>query len=187
MAQRESDVITMVPAQGTIERSGAYRADPLWLRMEAFAFDEPGVVLPYTLRLARDNAWSRYYALRVVEEYRKFCYLTCSSLTPLTPSDAVDQAWHLHLVHTRNYWEEFCANTLRQPLHHQPTRGGEAESTKYRELYERTLVAYRDTFGFAPPDDIWPDVDGRFSHARRFCRIDVAAFWLLAKPKWAKH
>jgi hypothetical protein len=34
----------------------------------------------------------------------------------------VDQAWHLHLTFSENYWKVFCPQILGSPLHHHPTR-----------------------------------------------------------------
>ena len=61
------------------------------------------------MRLASENGWSREYAVRVMQEYRRFAFLAVAAGHPVSPSDAVDQAWHLHLVYTRSYWDEFCA------------------------------------------------------------------------------
>jgi hypothetical protein len=52
---------------------------------------------------------------------------------------------------------------LNQPLHHQPTQGGEAEREKFREQYARTLESYVHLFGETPPKAIWPAVAERFS------------------------
>jgi hypothetical protein len=101
----------------------------------------------------------------------------------VTPSDAVDQAWHLHLLYTRNYWEDFCGGVLKCPFHHGPTRGGTDESVRYFTWYETTLVSYRRIFGVQPPADIWPASETRFSTARAFRRVDTASFWLVPKPR----
>jgi uncharacterized membrane protein YgcG len=101
----------------------------------------------------------------------------------VTPSDSVDQAWHLHMVYTRSYWDELCGKTLGKPLHHGPTKGGLAEDLKFHEWYERTLKSYEQEFQEPPPADIWPGAKVRFSSARRFQRVDVADVWLVPKEK----
>src|SRR5262245_51302236 len=103
----------------------------LWDRLRAFDLDDPASPLRFTGRLARENRWEPDYTRRVVEEYKRFALLAVVAGHPVTPSDAVDQAWHLHLVYTRSYWDEFCGTVLGRPLHHGPTRGGSAESAKY--------------------------------------------------------
>jgi len=173
-------VIATLPAP---DAAPDYRQDALWLRLQQFVLDDPNSAMPFSLRLARDNGWSRHYAIRVVAEYKKFCYLALRSGDAVTPSDAVDQAWHLHLIYTENYWEEFCADVLRQPLHHNPTRGGQEQREKFRGDYAGTLDAYRRIFGAEPPDDIWPQVDARFANASAFRRIDLTLSWILPKPR----
>jgi hypothetical protein len=49
--------------------------DELLLRLESFEIDEPGVAFPFSVRLARENGWSRSFARRVVDEYKRFVWL----------------------------------------------------------------------------------------------------------------
>jgi hypothetical protein len=136
---------------------GSYRADPeLRARIQAFSPDEPGVVFPFSARLAEENGWTREHARRVTREYLRFVYLAMTAGHPVTPSLAVDEAWHLHLTYTRSYWEEMCGRVLGRPLHHEPTRGGTDEEAKFAGWYARTLAAYRAAFGEEPPAAIWP-------------------------------
>ncbi len=157
--------------------------DPLWSKLEAFELDVNGDSLTFTRRLARENGWSPDFAGRVVEEYRRFLFLAMRAGHPVTPSDEVDQAWHLHLVYTHSYWDELCGEVLGRPLHHGPTRGGRAEDDKYHEWYEKTLASYKRVFGRTPPADIWPEAGRRFSSEMRWRRVNVAACWLLPKSK----
>ena len=75
----------------------------LYDRLLAFQFDPPGVELTFERRLSRENGWSREYARRVVDEYRRFVLLAMEAGHVVTPSEEVDQAWHLHLIYTRSY------------------------------------------------------------------------------------
>jgi hypothetical protein len=75
----------------------------LWERIQAYEPDDPRAAVPFSARLARDNGWSEEFAERVVAEYRRFAFLAVAAGHPVSPSDAVDQAWHLHLLYTR-YW-----------------------------------------------------------------------------------
>ena len=97
----------------------------LWQRIEAFSPDDPTARLTFTRRLARENGWSLGYAVRVVDQYKRFMFLTVAAGHAVTPSEDVDQAWHLHLAYTRSYWNDFCGEVLRCPVHHGPTRGGQ--------------------------------------------------------------
>ena len=153
--------------------------DVLWQKLTAFAFDPGPVTLTFARRLARENSWGTPHAERVVEEYRRFVYLAMRAGHPVTPSDAVDQAWHLHLTYTRSYWEEMCAGVLGKPLHHGPTQGGAAEDDKFRDWYLATLASYRRLFQSEPPADIWPPADERFANADRFARVDTTESWVI--------
>lgn len=124
--------------------------------------DDPGSDLPFTRRLARENRWTVDFAVRVVNEYRRFCYLAVAAGHPVTPSDEVDQAWHLHLLYTRDYWDDFCPRVLGKPLHHGPTKGGPREGTRFDEQYRKTLESYQRLFGEPPPPEIWPEPSVRF-------------------------
>jgi len=127
----------------------------LWQRLEAFDFDDGRPLQTFAQRLAEENHWSLGFAKRVIDEYRRFLFLAVAAGHPVTPSHAVDEAWHLHLNYTRSYWERLCKDVLRQPLHHDPTRGGAAEDRKFADWYERTRQSYEEFFGHAPPADIW--------------------------------
>ena len=128
----------------------------LWQRIRHFGIDAPGATLPFSVRLAREQGWTPGYADRVVEEYRRFAFLAVAAGHGVTPSKAVDEAWHLHLLYTRSYWEEFCPKALGRPLHHHPADGGLDDETKYAGWYEATLASYGRMFGESPPADVWP-------------------------------
>ena len=145
----------------------------LWARIRGFSLDESGSDLTFTRRLARENGWTEAYARRVVEEYKKFMLLVVAAGHPASPSDQVDQAWHLHMTYTKSYWERFCREALCRPLHHEPTRGGLDEGRKYAAMYEKTLGSYRAFFGQEPPADIWPETRSRFSEDTRFERVNL--------------
>jgi len=133
-----------------------------------FSFDEGMPDLPFAARLARENGWSRAYAARAIHEYRRFMTLMVIANHPVTPSEHVDQVWHLHLLYTRNYWDQFCGKLLGTPLHHDPTEGGLEEGAKFRNWYSNTLKSYETLFHEPAPKDIWPDVDSRFRQQRTF-------------------
>lgn len=154
----------------------------LWDRLRAFDPDDPASPLSFTRRLARENRWTDDYTRGVVDEYKRFAFLAVVAGHPVTPSDAVDQAWHLHLVYTRSYWDDFCGEVLKQPLHHGPTRGGSAESAKYHDWYAKTLESYRRVFGQEPPADIWPAPDVRFGKDLRFVRVNLGTHWVIPRP-----
>lgn len=152
----------------------------LWAKIEAFAFDDPDVDRPFSQRLAEENGWTREYAREVIEEYRRFLYLGVTIGHPVTPSDPVDQAWHLHLLYTQSYWENLCRDTLQTPFHHGPSRGGRSENEKYTDFYRRTLDSYQTHFGPAPAS-VWPVGPQTKQHHQR---IDMIAFEKQVKRKY---
>lgn len=144
-------------------------ATDLWQRLAAYEIGPPDAALTFIARLARENRWNAAFTERVLREYKRFCYLAVVAGHEVTPSDAVDQAWHLHLTYTRDYWDRFCPSVLGMPLHHGPTAGGPVERSRYYDQYAMTLKAYEDHFGEAPPADVWPPA------ARRF-RVDPLSY-----------
>lgn len=51
------------------------------------------------------------------------CFLSVVSDTPVTPSQDVDEVWHVHLTYLRDYWDVWCGRVLQRRLHHDPTEG----------------------------------------------------------------
>ncbi|QDU77128.1 hypothetical protein Pan97_41900 [Bremerella volcania] len=138
------------------------QAQALWSKIEAFSFDQPGATLTFAARLARENGWRLGFAQRVIDEYRRFLFLSMVAGHPVSPSEAVDQAWHLHLTYTKSYWQALCGEILPRPLHHCPTQGRREETEKFDDWYTKTLASYQSYFGQAPPSDIWPPVGEQF-------------------------
>lgn len=151
-------------------------------RVRSFSLDEKGSALPFTSRLAREQGWTHAFSARVADEYKRFMVLAVASGHAVTPSESIDQAWHLHLLYTRSYWQKFCGEVLRCDIHHDPTTGGGEESEKFSQWYEQTLLSYAKIFGESPPSDIWPPPALRFRKAGRKRWIDLSKFWLI--PRW---
>lgn len=153
----------------------------LWNSIKEFEFDDDLAAQTFTDRVARENGWKYDFAVRAIDEYKKFMFLICVSNQPLTPSDQVDQVWHLHLLYTQSYWKEFCGNVLKREVHHGPTKGGTTEGKKFINWYLKTQELYRLFFQENPPSDIWPDADTRFKRTN-FQRIDKDNHWIIKKP-----
>jgi uncharacterized protein (TIGR04222 family) len=152
-------------------------------RLEQFQLDLPDVSFPFSRKLARENGWSADYTQRAIAEYKRFAFLACAAGHPVSPSEDVDQVWHLHLTYTESYWTVFCPQVLQRRLHHQPTRGGATESEKFDHWYARTLASYAEFFGENPPADIWPDPDSRRRAKHEFVRVDRCRHWVIPRPR----
>lgn len=153
----------------------------LWNRIQQFRFDDPDTSFTFSERLARENGWTKTYTQRVIEEYKKFIFLCCVSDTGVTPSDPVDQAWHLHLTFTKSYWTDLCKNTLEKEIHHNPTKGGQNEAAKFDDFYSGTKAVYISLFQEEPPADIWQPNHIRFTDIN-FQRVNLKDYWLIKKP-----
>ena len=134
----------------------------LWDRLSRYKIEDHESKFTIVDRMCRENMWDYWYAMRVVQEYMRFCFLAAEAGHTVTPSTDVDIVWHTHLLYTRDY-EEFCDKVLQYKLHHGPTKGGKQENDKFEDLYERTLESYRRIFREEPPKDIWKPSQERFS------------------------
>ncbi|OQP47788.1 hypothetical protein A4H97_30975 [Niastella yeongjuensis] len=128
----------------------------LWSSIQQFPLDDPNAAITFSHKLAAKQNWLPFFTERVIEEYRKFLFLCCISPNGASPSQVVDEAWHLHLTYTKSYWIDLCKNTLNKDIHHHPSRGGDEEDHKHHDWYAETLLLYESVFGSPPPDDIWP-------------------------------
>lgn len=151
-------ISTVVVDKTTMDaiRTIPYLDSPLWVALSFHTIGPEDAALSFAARLARENGWSESQAERVIGEYKRFCFLAVTAGHEVTPSDAVDQAWHLHLTYSRDYWERFCPEILGRPLHHGPTAGGAEERARYFEQYAETLKSYERVFGESAPVDLWP-------------------------------
>lgn len=155
---------------------------PLFERLWAHPFEHPDQRRDIVRRLAMEQGWTLDQARQAVEEYRRFCFLACVAGHPVTPSEEVDAVWHLHLLHTRDYWEVFCPHVLQRPLHHGPTLGGAKEEARFYEQYAKTLESYQRFFG-NPPVAWWPAARWRFQPSRCWRWVYLPHAWVIPKPK----
>jgi len=153
----------------------------LYERIEKFSFDGSAPDHSFIERLAKDNGWTRAYAVRVLTEYRRFAFLTVAAGHQAVPSDDVDQVWHHHILQTRS-WSEFCRDVLKQTIDHDPARVGGADGVRFIDGYESTLKSYRRYFG-EPPLDIWPSAKIRFGRDLHFQRVNTKTHLLIPR-KW---
>lgn len=144
---------------------------PIWAALRDYDIGPETAALTFTERLARENGWSAVHAGRVFYEYKRFCFLAATSGHMVTPSDAVDQAWHLHLTYSRDYWQRFCPHVLGRELHHEPTKGGPDQRHLHFEQYAETLKSYEAVFGQSAPADLWPGARQRLMEDPKARRV----------------
>ena len=153
----------------------------LWQRIADHRIGPPDASLSFAARLARENRWDIVHAERVIGEYKRVCYLAMTAGREVTPSDAVDQAWHLHLTYSRDYWQVFCAQVLGGEFHHGPTQGGPVERDRFYHQYAATLAVYEAAFGTPPPSDIWPAAGRRFTVDPEGVRVNHSDVLILSR------
>lgn len=157
--------------------------DPLWHGIDAVDFDELGTPYSFARRLADENGWTPNYAARVIDEYKRFCYLAVRAGHAVVPSDAIDQVWHLHLAFSDHYWRVFCGEVLGMDLHHCPANGGDPEdAADHRESYAETIRSYVRLSGELPPTDIWPDTETQFGPGVAMRRVNPADYLIIRRP-----
>jgi hypothetical protein len=154
----------------------------LWEKIREFEIDDIESDFTFTDRLARENDWSTEYSVRAIHEYKRFVFMLSITKQPLTPSDEVDQVWHLHLLYTVSYWVEMCRGLIGKEIHHGPTKGGQSEKDKYKDFYQETKDFYKSLFNEDPPKDIWPSSEVRFGQLR-FTRVNRHRNWVVPKLK----
>ncbi|HCA08845.1 hypothetical protein [Chryseobacterium sp.] len=142
--------------------------ETLWSRIQSFSLDASDADFPFSKKLDKEERWTLEFAQKAIQEYKKFVYLCCILPNGASPSETVDKVWHMHLIYTQNYWEEFCPNILKRKLHHHPSQGGVSEKKKHRNWHHDTLHHYKEIFQQEAPEDIWTD---------RIKKKDQQTFW----------
>ncbi|WP_161882437.1 glycine-rich domain-containing protein [Deinococcus alpinitundrae] len=132
-------------------------------------------------RLAGEEGWTLAFALAVLREYRRFVVLAATAGQSVTPSRAVDAAWHLHLTYTRDYWLRLTP-LLPATLHHDPSAGLADDSAHFARQYQETLTLYRARFG-EPDSLIWPAAASPEPQHTRTSRRHFPA-WLTLLTLW---
>jgi len=108
------------------------------------AYDVPGFIP----RLARKLSISEAEAIRRFVETKKFLAV-CSVLDGCSPSDEIDEVWHLFILHTQAY-QRFCLKFLGRFIHHNPT---ETPTIGNRP---QLAVTARELFGSIEAN-LWPN------------------------------
>jgi hypothetical protein len=108
-------------------------------------------------RLEMKLEWTSEETDAALLEYRRFLHLVVISPGPgLAPSKKVDEVWHAHILHTREYLRD-CHSIAGRFIHHQPARP-KSDVMHSKLAYIKTLEMYRETFGVNPPANVWPEI-----------------------------
>ncbi|KAJ3148514.1 hypothetical protein HDU86_007444 [Geranomyces michiganensis] len=107
----------------------------------------------------------------IVTEYLKFLYIKyhCNDWNAniFSPSQIIDEVWHLHILDTRNYHKDIVA-LCGHSVEHNPEGPYDAEQQEVR--YAATVAVYHGLFGCVPDAArvIWPLASARrgFEHLK---------------------
>ncbi|MCU7617566.1 hypothetical protein NZ698_10185 [Chryseobacterium sp. PBS4-4] len=154
------------------------RNENLWQRIQGFSLDAQNASFPFSKKLEQEENWTADFTKKAIEEYKKFVYLCCISPNGASPSEIVDKVWHMHLIYTQNYWEDFCPNVLKMNLHHHPSKGGFEEKSKHQNWFSETLENYKEIFQKEAPDEIWK-YQNKKSSGSRFWNFGFKFFLLI--------
>ena len=100
-------------------------------------------------------------ANRWLLEYRKYLVLAYFIDKMISPSEQVDQVWHLHMTYTQHYRATY-QTLIERDFKHAPSSGGSSEGKKFEDIYLETLKFYKAMFLICPPDDVWETPQQRF-------------------------
>jgi len=122
--------------------------------MQMFGGSDPST-RAFASKLTRKLGWKTGFALRAINEYKKYVYLGVISTKNVTPSKVIDQVWHEHQLFTKAY-REFCKETIAKDFDHTPELVPIPEQTLlFNQQYLDTVALYRTEFNMEPPADVW--------------------------------
>lgn len=104
-------------------------------------------------RLILIEGWTLKQARLGIAQYRNYIFLKLKyrsefKETELPPSYEIDEVWHAHILHTRDYIQ-FCNEVFNEYLHHSPHHGqNQSLSLKQLEnIFAQTQQLYNKEFG----------------------------------------
>ncbi|MBK8847454.1 MAG: hypothetical protein IPO27_13265 [Bacteroidetes bacterium] len=108
-------------------------------------------------KLSRKLKWAKGFTRKAIWEYKKFVYLGVVSDFSVTPSKAIDQVWHEHLLFSAGY-RNFCTEVIHHNFDHSPELVSlESQTEAFQAQYFQTIQLYKVEFGMEPPSDIWDE------------------------------
>lgn len=115
--------------------------------------------------LALEQRISIDEACKWIAEYKKFLFLIYATegRVIMSPSEAVDQVWRLHMQFTETYLNDM---QMLRPVLYCPPKRNSGENDQSEHLYVETLNVYTKYFG-ARNEKIWPPGDKRLQDVGR--------------------
>lgn len=96
--------------------------------------------------LIYNKQWDRSEAIEAILQYKRFVFLMKKyEGIELPPSVDIDEVWHAHILHTKEYFE-FSKEYFGKYLHHNPGKMGNLktylERKQYAESYQKKFDQY---------------------------------------------
>jgi len=130
----------------TTEKQAAYAGMGLEQAREFISSADLNAVVE---RLIHVDGWSKKSANQAIIQYRNFLFLKkkYGHQHTLPPSYEIDEVWHAHVLHTKDYFN-FCEAVFGEYLHHHPHSTQEASSIQELEsLFKITQMLHQKEFG----------------------------------------
>ena len=106
-------------------------------------------------KLANKLNWNVSFAMKAINEYKKFIYLGLISDFVVTPSRLIDKVWHEHMLFTAGY-RDFCNNVIHHQFDHFPELVPMDDQTGvFSAQYMDTLALYKAEFNMDAPEAVW--------------------------------
>jgi hypothetical protein len=111
---------------------------------------------------SKDHILSLVRAETYIDEYKKFLYLAYVTRQTQCPSEEVDNVWHYHQTHVREYLDFSALKMERKIFSHNPANGTQEDAKLYPMVYENTKTLLQNYFGYVNIN-AWPDSKKRFN------------------------
>ena len=88
-------------------------------------------------RVMKVQLWSRKGAEQVSEYYKNFLFLKYKyrHAYDLPPSVEIDEFWHMHIIHTKQYHQD-CEKLFGEYLHHDPAgENGSKTQDEFNDMF----------------------------------------------------
>ncbi len=97
--------------------------------------------------LTISSGWPRDIAEKIADQYKRFLYLVKAYPDEvIIPFREVDEFWHVHILHTKKYFQD-CDNIFGQYIHHTAHKQVTEEDREFYEKgYQRTLELFEKEF-----------------------------------------
>ncbi|MEX0830341.1 MAG: hypothetical protein WD032_08860 [Nitrospirales bacterium] len=121
-----------------------------------------------TFNATKKLGWSKSKATRVENLYRRYLFLCFKYRGKIVPSDVVDAFWELHIIDTKQYFND-CMTLFGFFLHHTPNillRNPSLSRAEFESRFLQTKDIFAQEFGrgmedavMSGCDDCIPDYD----------------------------